>query len=63
VKLSDAEREHILKTLKENHGNRTKSAFALGISVRCLRMKLKLYRDQNIEVAEFNPLKREECMR
>jgi len=38
--LADVEREHILTTLKACDGNRTRTAKLLGISVRCLRMKL-----------------------
>ncbi len=42
--LSDMEREMILSTLKKMNGNRTKTADALGISVRTLRNKLSLYK-------------------
>jgi Bacterial regulatory protein, Fis family len=43
TKLSDLERDHILRTLGECHGNRTRAAKLLGISVRGLRMKLASY--------------------
>src|SRR3989454_2777357 len=41
--LSEVERRHILRTLQKVHGNRTKAARLLQISVRCLQYKLKAY--------------------
>lgn len=41
--LADVEREMILKTLDRLGGNRTKTAMQLGISLRTLRNKLKLF--------------------
>lgn len=41
--LSDMEKGLIVKTLGDAHGNRTKAAGILGISVRTLRNKLKEY--------------------
>lgn len=41
--LADVEREMILKTLDRLGGNRTKTAIQLGISLRTLRNKLKLF--------------------
>jgi len=41
--LKELEKEHILLTLKRCVGNRTKTAQILGISVRTLRNKLKLW--------------------
>ena len=41
--LSDMEKGLIVKTLGDVHGNRTKAAKILGISVRTLRNKLKEY--------------------
>lgn len=43
--VSDMERELILRTLEGLNGNRTRAAEVLGISLRTLRNKLKLYRD------------------
>jgi two-component system response regulator FlrC len=43
VKISDMEKELILKTLKEVQGNKTKAAQILGVSVRTIRNKLNEY--------------------
>jgi transcriptional regulator with PAS, ATPase and Fis domain len=44
--LHDLEKEAILSALKKSFGNRTHAAHTLGISVRTLQRKLKLW---NIE--------------
>ena len=44
--LAEIKREHILETLACCHGNRTRAAKFLGISLRGLRMKLRDF-DQN----------------
>jgi len=41
--LADLEKQHILETLTTHNHNRTRAAKALGISVRTLRNKLRLY--------------------
>ncbi len=41
--LAHAEKEYILKVLEENHHNKTKTAQALGISIRSLYYKLEKY--------------------
>jgi two-component system response regulator HydG len=41
--LKEMEKQLIISTLKQNEGNRTKTADALGISRRSLQMKLKEY--------------------
>ncbi len=46
MELADVEREMILSTLKENDGDKTRSAKTLGISLKTLYNKLKLYREQ-----------------
>jgi DNA-binding NtrC family response regulator len=46
--LQQLEQEMILKTLKEQGGNRTWTAKKLGISVRTLRNKLNAYRAKGI---------------
>jgi len=43
LRLEDVERTHILSVLKGTDGNRTHAADLLGISVRTLRNKIKLY--------------------
>ena len=43
--VSDMERGLILNTLRDLDGNRTRAAEVLGISLRTLRNKLRLYRD------------------
>ena len=50
--LALVEREFILQTLRDNHGNRTQSARLLGISIRSLRDKIRSYRDQGESVPE-----------
>ena len=42
-KIADMEKEMILKTLKEVHGNKTQAAKMLGVSVRTVRNKLSEY--------------------
>ena len=44
--LSDIEKFHILKTLRECENNRTRAAEILDISVRTLRNKLNEYREK-----------------
>lgn len=48
--VADVERELILDTLRHYLGNRTHAANILGISIRTLRNKLKLYGDEGIVV-------------
>jgi hypothetical protein len=48
-------REAILKQLELNKGDRIKTAFELGISIRTLRLKLNLYRTQGRAVHEYTP--------
>ncbi|MCW5750605.1 MAG: sigma-54-dependent Fis family transcriptional regulator [Alphaproteobacteria bacterium] len=48
--VADMERELILDTLNHCFGNRTHAANILGISIRTLRNKLKLYSDDGIAV-------------
>ncbi len=45
MSLREMEKELILKTLKEQKGNRTRASEKLGISVRTLRNKLQEYRE------------------
>jgi DNA-binding NtrC family response regulator len=43
VRLDEVEKRHILAILSHTEGNRTLAAEELGISVRTLRNKLKIY--------------------
>jgi hypothetical protein len=50
VTLAEAVRTHIVRTLAHCGGNRTHAAKTLGISLRCLRNKLREYACAGIEV-------------
>jgi two-component system, NtrC family, response regulator HydG len=45
--LRDVEREYILAALERCHGNKSRTAEQLGISVATLFRKLRLYRQKN----------------
>ncbi|WP_419902490.1 helix-turn-helix domain-containing protein [Kiloniella sp.] len=48
--VADVEKDLILNTLQHCLGNRTHAATILGISIRTLRNKLKIYSDDGTEV-------------
>jgi Bacterial regulatory protein, Fis family len=48
--LAEAVKTHILRTLTYCNGNRTHAAKHLGISLRCLRDKLRHYSNADAEV-------------
>ncbi len=48
--VADVEKDLIINTLKHTLGNRTHAAHILGISIRTLRNKLKLYMEEGINV-------------
>lgn len=54
LNLTELEREAILSALKRTYGNRTRAAHTLGISVRTLQRKLKLWGMEN-STASDNP--------
>ena len=54
--VSEVEQDLILNTLDHCLGNRTHAANILGISIRTLRNKLKLYSDQGVDIPAPNQL-------
>jgi DNA-binding NtrC family response regulator len=54
LKVADVERELVLRTLASCNGNRTHAARALGISVRTLRNRIRLYAARGIDVPAHN---------
>ena len=48
--VSEIERELVLQTLTRWHGNRTRAARMLGVSVRTLRNKIRQYSAEGIDV-------------
>ncbi len=48
--VDEVERELVLQTLARCDGNRTRAARVLGVSVRTLRNKIRLYTAGGIEV-------------
>jgi transcriptional regulator with PAS, ATPase and Fis domain len=48
--LTDVRRKVILGTLERFHGNRTRTAKALGVSLRTIRNKLKEYRERGAHI-------------
>ncbi|WP_291608122.1 helix-turn-helix domain-containing protein [Bradyrhizobium sp.] len=48
--VEEIERELVLQTLGRCDGNRTRAARVLGVSVRTLRNKIRLYAAQGIDV-------------
>jgi DNA-binding NtrC family response regulator len=49
--LEQIEKQHILSTLETTEGNRTHAAKILGISIRTLRNKLAIYREDGEFIA------------
>lgn len=47
---AEAERELVLKTLVRCNGNRTHAARMLGVSIRTLRNRIKLYAARGIDI-------------
>jgi DNA-binding NtrC family response regulator len=53
--LKEVEQALILETLRDLDGNRTRAATVLGISVRCLRDKIRQLREQGTDVPVSRP--------
>ena len=53
--LAEAVKMHILQTLTYCKGNRTRAAKRLGISIRCLRDKLRHYSESGVEIPAHPP--------
>lgn len=51
ARLDEVERHLIMATLRRTRYNRTKTARLLGIGIRTLQRKLKLYGDENKQLA------------
>jgi two-component system response regulator FlrC len=56
--VADVERDLIIETLQHCLGNRTHAATILGISIRTLRNKLQLYRQEGVPVPPPHELER-----
>lgn len=54
--IDAVERELICETLARRAGNRTQAANVLGISIRALRNKIRLYKNRGRVVPTPNPL-------
>ena len=54
--IDAVERELICETLAYRAGNRTQAANVLGISIRALRNKIRMYKNRGKLVPESNPL-------
>jgi DNA-binding NtrC family response regulator len=48
--IRDVERDLVLETLANTHGNRTASARLLGVSVRTLRNKITEYSAEGVDI-------------
>lgn len=51
--VDEVERELVLQTLARCDGNRTRASRVLGLSVRTLRNKIKIYAASGIEVPAY----------
>ena len=60
MKLSDVEKEVIIKTLSFFHGNKSKTAEALDIAIRTIDNKLAKYRGETPNEGLFEPEEPEE---
>ncbi|WFU43038.1 helix-turn-helix domain-containing protein [Bradyrhizobium sp. CB82] len=51
--VGEVERELVLQTLARCDGNRTRAARVLGLSVRTLRNKIRIYAAEGIDVPAY----------
>lgn len=59
VNLEELEKLAIIQALAQFDGNRTKAARVMGISIRCLQRKMKIYRLRDVTAS--NLPNRQEC--
>ena len=54
--LAEVKRDHIIETVKDCGGNRTRAAKVLRVSIRSLRMKMKEYQRCGVDVVQHGDM-------